>query len=248
MFRRYLLGPFDLQCYLTPAPLFDCCLNNLSIGECGVLKAPNNTVWEAIRDFSCSSVLFVFVFGALMFIVVILSRWICFRLACNALSLLISFHLKFLLSVTKIATSASSLVPFAWNTPFHPSALRWWLSLTVRCVLWMKQKIVSYFLTQPVSLCLCIGEMGQLKLWVTKCLLIAIALLLCIPIYLLWLTLLRSIISCDFLSLCNLLFRLKLSFHCLLRSWIREQKFIKYAFITEYFSFPINCDWKFYWV
>jgi hypothetical protein len=54
---RYQLGPFGLWCHLVLG--FLCwffCLEDLSIGDRGVLKSPITTVLESICAFQCFSV------------------------------------------------------------------------------------------------------------------------------------------------------------------------------------------------
>jgi hypothetical protein len=107
IFCRHSLGPFDLWCNLD---LGYFCLDDISIGNGGVLKSPTTTVLEFIYVFRsfrvCLMKLGASMLGAYRLIIVI-SLWYIspfISLECPSLSHLINGGLKSTLSEISIAT------------------------------------------------------------------------------------------------------------------------------------------------
>jgi hypothetical protein len=96
------------------------CLNDLSIGDRGVLKSPTTTVLEskcAFKSFRvCLVKLGVLILGAYRLIIVI-SFWCIFpfiSMECPSLSRLINVNLKSILSDISVSSPACFQGPLAW--------------------------------------------------------------------------------------------------------------------------------------
>jgi hypothetical protein len=121
IFCRHLLGPFDLWHDLTLEFLYwFFCLDDLSIGDRGVLKSPTTTVLESIFAFRsirvCLMKLGALTLGAYRLIIVVSFWWISpfISMECPSLSHLINVSLKSTLSNVSIATTACFGGPLAW--------------------------------------------------------------------------------------------------------------------------------------
>jgi hypothetical protein len=101
---RYHLGPFDLWWFSSRISLLIFCLDDLSIGDGGVLKSPTTTVLNPFRSFRVC----LMKLGACRLIIVI-SFWcisLFISIECPCLSHLINVSLKSTLSEISIATPA----------------------------------------------------------------------------------------------------------------------------------------------
>jgi hypothetical protein len=99
--------------------LFSFCLDDLSIGDGGILKSPTNTVLESIYAFRTIRVCLIKL-GALMLgaykLIIVISFWCIspfISMECPSLSLLINVSLKSTLSAVSIATPACFQGPLA---------------------------------------------------------------------------------------------------------------------------------------
>nr|KAF6331895.1 hypothetical protein mPipKuh1_008198 [Pipistrellus kuhlii] len=139
------------------------CLDDLSKGDSGVLKAPTIIVLLLISPLMSSSSFFIYlgapVLGAYIFTRVISSCWIApfSIMKWPSLSHVMSFTLRSNLSDISIATPAFFSFPFAWKTFFHPFTLSLCASFFLRWVSCRQQIHGSYFLIQSDTLCLLIG-------------------------------------------------------------------------------------------
>jgi hypothetical protein len=121
IFCRHQLGPFDLWCDLVLGFLYwFFCLNDLSIGNRGVLRSHTATVLGSIYGFKSFSVclmkLDALTLGAYRLIIAI-SFWSIspfVSMECPSLSHLINVSLKCTLSKISIATPACFQGPLAW--------------------------------------------------------------------------------------------------------------------------------------
>jgi hypothetical protein len=119
IFCRHQLGPFDLWCDLVLEFIDFFCLDDLSIGDRGVLKSPTTTVLEFIYAFwsfrVCLMKLGAQMLGAFQLIIFI-SFWCIFpfiSIECPSLSHLINVSFKSILSKVSIATPACFQGPLA---------------------------------------------------------------------------------------------------------------------------------------
>jgi hypothetical protein len=121
IFCKYQVSPLDLWCYLVQEFLY-CffCLDYLSIGDRGVLKAPTTTVLESVYVFRsfrvCLMKLGALTLGAYR-LVIVTSFWCispCINMDCPSLSHFISVSLKPTLSEISIATPACFQGLLAW--------------------------------------------------------------------------------------------------------------------------------------
>jgi hypothetical protein len=121
IFCRHLRGPYDLWYDLVLNFFIDFfCLDDLSIGDQGVLKSPTTIVLESIYVFRSFKVC-VMKLGALMLgayrLIIIISFW-CISpfiiMECPSLAHLINVSLKSTLSKISIATPACFRGPLAW--------------------------------------------------------------------------------------------------------------------------------------
>jgi hypothetical protein len=121
IFCRHQLGPFNLWCDLVLELIYwFFCLDDLSVGDWGVLKSPATTVLESIcvfRSFRvCLMKLGALTLGAYRLIIVI-SFWSIspfISMECPSLSHLKNVSLKSTLSEISIATPACFQGPLAW--------------------------------------------------------------------------------------------------------------------------------------
>jgi hypothetical protein len=121
IFCRHQLGPFDVWCDLVLEFLYwFFCLDDLSIGDRGVLKSPTTTVLESIYAFRSFRVCLMKL-GTLMLVayrvIIVISFWCIFpfiSLECSFLSCLTNVSLKSTLSKICIATPACFGGPLAW--------------------------------------------------------------------------------------------------------------------------------------
>jgi hypothetical protein len=116
IFCRHQLGPFGLWCHLVLG--FLCwffCLDDLSIGERGILKSPTTTVLESICVFKSFRVCLMKL-GTYMLIIVI-SFWCIahfISMKCLSLSHLTNVVLKSIFSDITLATPDYFWGPLAW--------------------------------------------------------------------------------------------------------------------------------------
>jgi hypothetical protein len=150
------LCPFVLCCHLVLG--FLCwffCLDDLSIGNRGVLKSPTTTVLESICAFKSFSICLMKL-GAYRLIIVI-SFWCIvpfISMKCPSLSHLTNVSLKSTLSHISIATPACFQGPLDWLIFFQPFTLRQCLFLSKRWVSCKQHIVRSFFLIQFATLCL----------------------------------------------------------------------------------------------
>jgi hypothetical protein len=120
--------------------LLSFCLDDLSIGDQGVLKFPTITVLESICVFKSISVCLMKL-GALTLgtyrLIIIISFWCIspfISMKCPSLSFLINVSLTSTLSEVSIATLACFQVPLAWWMFFQSFTLSQCLFLSIRWV------------------------------------------------------------------------------------------------------------------
>jgi hypothetical protein len=121
IFCRHQLGPFDLWCDLVLEFLYwFFCLDDLSIGDGGVLKSPTTTVLGSICVFKSFRICLIKL-GALMLsayrLIIVISFWCIspfISMECCSLSHLINVSLKSTLAEISIATPAWFWGSMAW--------------------------------------------------------------------------------------------------------------------------------------
>jgi hypothetical protein len=64
----------------------------------------------------------------------------------------------------RMSTPACFLGPFAWKIVFQPFTLRYYLSLSLKCVSCMQQNVGFFLPIHSHSLCFFIGELSPLIL------------------------------------------------------------------------------------
>ena len=81
---------------------------------------------------------------------------------CPSLSFLLTLCWKSILFNIRMATLACFFGTFARKIGFQPFTLRYYLSLSLRCVSCMQQNVGTCLRSQSVSLCLFIRELSPL--------------------------------------------------------------------------------------
>jgi hypothetical protein len=147
-----------------------------------------------------------------------------------------------------VATPACFLGPFVWKIVFQPFTLRYCLSLSLRQVSCMQQKVGSCLCYHSVSLCLFIGELSPLILRdiKEKSLLLPVIFVVRVGILFMWLSSLDLLkdyflgffFFFFFLSLVSIVV-LEFSLYYPLKGWICGKMLCKFGFVIEYFGFSI---------